>query len=72
MSLSERCVRLKAPPGVVGVEYGGEIFIVKDGYVLVPIMAEPALTRTGTGFVFPDEPKVIHARQEVKTLKVRR
>lgn len=72
MSLSERAVRLKAPPGVVGIEYGGELFIVKGGYVLVPIMCEPVLTRRDMGFTFPEEPRIIHERPEVKTLKVRR
>ena len=67
--MSERVVRLKAPAGVSGVQWGGEFFAVRAGHIIVPIGAEMALTRTGNGFTFPDEPEIVHAKPDkIETL----
>jgi hypothetical protein len=69
--VAERHVRLKAPIGVVGVNYGGEVYRVIEGHVVVPVMAEAVLTRPDFGFSFPDEPKLLNA-EPMRTLHVKK
>jgi hypothetical protein len=60
--MSERMTRLKAPDGVESVDYGGERWPVKNGYVVLPVGAEVALTRTAIGFKLPHDPVVNYRR----------
>jgi hypothetical protein len=66
--MSERMVRLRAPDHVAAVLYAGVRYPVENGHVLVPVMAEPALTRPDYGFRFPSEPILVQKTASGATL----
>jgi len=67
----ERMIRLKAPANIAAVQYGGEEFKVRNGYVVVPMTAEPFLTASGFR-LNADPPILIYRPAELKVAHGRR